>query len=355
MADTTMPTEQQDSQEHARDPNQSDQQPPAEDPSLPSAIAAPHFDLSAAEQAADGVEALELAGVPAEMVTAAVRRFPGVRDLHVEDEVLARLDQFNFLIQDGALTVEQTHRLIANQPWCLERAIKVVHECEGYVVIDKPDNVRMDVPRTKSHKYDRELTVADWFKRRCPSSDKVRPCHQLDHATSGVLVMGKTKEATGRCAVLFSQRKARKQYLALVYGHPSWDETTVDAAIEEDPNHEFNMQISESGKPSQTAVKVLQRSHLALEGPLKGTPVAKLLLIPATGRRHQLRLHCRHVGHPIVGDYQYSAYGRGHEPPSYRMCLHAYRLELPFDDDGEGQPLVLEAPDPFHTHVFLED
>eukprot|EP00953_Heterococcus_sp_UTEX-ZZ885_P031643 16587-Heterococcus_DN1.PRE.3 len=82
------------------------------------------------------------------------------------------------------------------------------------------------------------------------------------------------------------------------------------------------------GKKSTTSITVLERGTLALQGhPRYGEPVALLLLKPVTGRRHQLRVHCLHLGHPMVGDATYAA-----DKEAYRMFLHASRLRLPLPD-----------------------
>ncbi|KAG5186820.1 pseudouridine synthase, partial [Tribonema minus] len=79
------------------------------------------------------------------------------------------------------------------------------------------------------------------------------------------------------------------------------------------------------GKASATAVTVLRRGTLALQGhPRKGERAALLLLRPSSGRRHQLRVHCKLLGHPIVGDATYAD-----DAIAYRMFLHAARLTLP--------------------------
>jgi 23S rRNA-/tRNA-specific pseudouridylate synthase len=74
--------------------------------------------------------------------------------------------------------------------------------------------------------------------------DKIRFVHNLDSATSGILVVGKTREATARCVSLFEKRRVQKDYLAVVAGHVEWDEMTVEAAIEKDPDSQFCMRVA---------------------------------------------------------------------------------------------------------------
>ena len=79
-----------------------------------------------------------------------------------------------------------------------------------------------------------------------------------------------------------------------------------------------------SGKACSTSFKVLQRGVLALEGAYKGVPAAKVEVTPITGRRHQIRVHLKHSGFPIVGDNAYSA-----DRDSFRTFLHAHVLARP--------------------------
>lgn len=111
------------------------------------------------------------------------------------------------------------------------------------------------------------------------------------------------------------------------------------------------------GRPSETCVRVLER------GFYQGAPVSKLLLLPMTGRRHQLRLHCLALGHPIVGDRTYGSELVSAE----RMMLHAFRLRVPMPDPKDSlkrkrreqfeieKELSVSAPDPFPLVTTASD
>lgn len=120
---------------------------------------------------------------------------------------------------------------------------------------------------------------------------------------------------------------------------------------------DFRMEVGHEGRPGkacETDLRVLER------GVYRGDPVTKVLLTPLTGRRHQLRVHCLAIGHPIVGDCTYADSGDGASQEragrAERMMLHAYRLEVPEPTDrckqhqGPTKFLVqVSAPDPFPT------
>ena len=139
--------------------------------------------------------------------------------------------------------------------------------------------------------------------------------HRLDKETSGVVVFAKNAEAHRRLNAFFEKRLVRKTYIAWVFG--SWEGAgTCRAPLREFGSGRVAVDPAR-GKPSETAWKVLQtRENCTL-----------VELNPATGRRHQLRVHLYHLGHPILGDPLYGpAAQRGVWD---RLYLHALELLLP--------------------------
>lgn len=104
------------------------------------------------------------------------------------------------------------------------------------------------------------------------------------------------------------------------------------------------MTIVATGKPAQTKIQVLQRGHYKFKeektGLEKTIPVTKVALSPISGRRHQLRLHLKYIGHPIVGDFNYEV----EYTDTFRMMLHAHQIILPLPGKHE---LKVVANDPF--------
>ena len=148
------------------------------------------------------------------------------------------------------------------------------------------------------------------------------------------------------------QRRARKLYAALVYGHPSWETATWTEAIEFAANR-FAQQVGASGKAARTEVSVGARGVLRLGHAHRDKPATLLWLQPTTGRRHQLRVHCSHHGHPIVGDVTYAT-----DRLAYRTFLHAAALELPLSSEAGGAIVTATAPlrplvdDGWLSHAF---
>nr|CAD7414207.1 unnamed protein product [Timema poppensis] len=166
--------------------------------------------------------------------------------------------------------------------------------------------------------------------------------HRLDYATSGLICLALNKKACSEATSCFHQRKTKKYYLAVLRGHVSKELMYMNEAIGEDSREERGSHRMctpsdlncTSPRPAQTRMLILQR------GLFDNYPATKVILRPITGRRHQLRVHCAHIGHTIVGDYTYS--NRKDTLP-YRTFLHSYRLVLP----NNVELLDFQTLDPF--------
>lgn len=133
--------------------------------------------------------------------------------------------------------------------------------------------------------------------------------HRLDKNTSGLMVIAKNPRAHKILGKHFQRKIVEKKYFALVEGVIEEDEKTINAAIGRDAERRY-WQITDEGKSAETRFRVLERREDAT--------LLDIELI--TGRTNQIRLHCAHIGHPILGDDIYG--GREFS----RLCLHAYRL-----------------------------
>lgn len=161
--------------------------------------------------------------------------------------------------------------------------------------------------------------------------------HRLDRGTSGCLVLGRHRKALQKMMKLFKNGHIEKTYIAVVYGHVDDDEGIIDAPLgkKSQDKRSWHMKVDvDNGAPSLTEFTVIKRST-------EGTPRTWLSLSPKTGRTHQLRVHCAHLGHPIMGDYIYADVAvNEHEP----LMLHASKLIIPLYKNRA--PLVIETPQP---------
>ena len=158
----------------------------------------------------------------------------------------------------------------------------------------------------------------------------IRPgiVHRLDRDTSGLLAVAKTQAALSRLSQHFQRRLVEKRYAAVVGGVVEEDASVIEAPIGREEGARPAWGVLETGRQAETRLRVVERRA-------RRTLVE---LEPVTGRTNQLRIHCAHAGHPVVGDVLYG--GEPHE----RLCLHAARLALRHPATNEWVEFVSEPP-----------
>ncbi|HEY0320849.1 MAG TPA: RluA family pseudouridine synthase [Pyrinomonadaceae bacterium] len=208
--------------------------------------------------------------------------------------------------------------------------LDVVYEDAHIMVIDKPAGMLVHPTRTEksgtlANALSYHLNPAAIKERDTSSAEAgnaepatyrprplVRPgiVHRLDRATSGLMVVAKTERALSILTRHFHRRLVEKRYLALVHGCIEEDELTINAPVGRDPEAHPKWNVYASGKQAETRLRVIERRE----------SMSLVELEPVTGRTNQLRIHCAHIGHAILGDDWYSA------DSIARLCLHAARL-----------------------------
>jgi 23S rRNA pseudouridine1911/1915/1917 synthase len=160
--------------------------------------------------------------------------------------------------------------------------------------------------------------------------------HRLDKETTGVIVIAKNDQAHRALADQFATRSLKKEYLALVAGVPQLLSGTIDRGISRHPTHRHRMTVGEGGKPARTA---WERAEVFAD------VAAAIRCQIFTGRTHQIRVHLKSIGHPILGDslYGWKADPRMPKQPE-RVMLHAEHLVL--THPVTGKELDLRAPLP---------
>ncbi len=201
-----------------------------------------------------------------------------------------------------------------------------------YVIVDKPSGM-LSVPGKGEHKRD---CAAARVRRMFPGATGPLVVHRLDMETSGLMVFALDQQAQRELSGQFEARTVGKSYIALVEGEVSGEAGVVDLPLRPDyGNRPYQVVDHLGGRPAVTPWRVVSRD-------VDRTRVA---LEPATGRTHQLRVHCAHpegLGRAIVGDV---LYGRGPGPGAERLMLHAARLSLL--EPGTGRRRDFESPAPF--------
>ncbi|KJJ85101.1 ribosomal large subunit pseudouridine synthase D [Candidatus Omnitrophus magneticus] len=191
--------------------------------------------------------------------------------------------------------------------------LKIIYEDNSFLVIDKPSG--MIVHPGAGNKHGTLVNAVLYHCKNLPIiSDSARPgiVHRLDKETSGIVLVAKTEKAMRSLSKQFQKRTVKKEYVALVKGVVEFDNGIIDAPLARNLSDRHKMEIApETGKPAQTIYHVVKRfkdfTYLRIE--LK------------TGRTHQIRVHMKHLGHPVLGDIVYSA-----REGFNRQMLHAEKI-----------------------------
>ena len=191
--------------------------------------------------------------------------------------------------------------------------LKPIYEDDNVIVLNKPAGL---LSMAKGE-FTTEPTLEDYGLL----------VHRLDRDTSGVVILAKNEATQSFLRKQFQDRKTHKTYYAIVEGRPKLDEAKIDLPIERSIKSPTTFIVSPSGKPSVTFYKVLKSDG----------KYSLLELKPVTGRTHQLRVHLKYLGHPILGDRVYG------DKEADRLFLHAKNLEITIP---VGERKTFEAPLP---------
>ena len=251
--------------------------------------------------------------------------------------------------------------------------IPIIFEDSEIIVLDKPSGVVCN--RSESYK---EETLQDWFvekvqipnsnlqinfKNQTPSNEEYflqrsGLVHRLDKETSGVMVMAKTPAAFVSLLGQFKEHSVKKVYVALTHGY--WDaregQISLPIARRRDDRKKFG--VREDGRESVTHYEVVNEfkswefpKELKVDD--RGYVGFSLVQFkPKTGRTHQIRVHARAVGHPIVGDMDYAGRKRNREDRKWcdRAMLQAQRIE--FEHPRNGKRIHFESKNEELNEVF---
>ena len=204
-----------------------------------------------------------------------------------------------------------------------EGPLAVIYEDDHLLAVDKPAGMLIHPSRSRF-----DGTLANFvvgYYQKTGQKCAFHPVTRLDRDTFGIVLLAKNSHAHA----LMQQCDLKKTYHALVLGNWEQEKGIIDAPIARKPLPSLLRVVSPEGKPCITEFEVLQRH----EG------FTKLQLRPVTGRTHQLRVHCAHMGHPILGDPQYGNGESGFGLPSQMLCAKTLEFTHPIT----GEHLVLES------------
>jgi 23S rRNA pseudouridine1911/1915/1917 synthase len=216
----------------------------------------------------------------------------------------------------------------------------ILTEQADWVAIDKPSGV-LSIP----DRLGKERSLKTWLAERYGA---IYTVHRIDRDTSGVILFARSPEAQQDLSAQFENRETEKIYLGFVVGCPSQTSGTLDAPIAEHPTKKGTMIIHRNGKSAHTEYTMIDR--------FPGYSLLQFRIL--TGRTHQIRIHARELGHPIVCDpiygdgkpfllsalkkkFNLSKKEEAERPLMGRLALHAHRLCF---RDLTGNRIELEAP-----------
>lgn len=226
----------------------------------------------------------------------------------------------------------------------------IIVETEDYIALNKPAGL-LSIP-------DREGKEISLKKLLQEKYGQIYTVHRLDKDTSGLIVFAKNEDTHRQLSMQFEERQTEKIYLGLVLGSVADQKGSVDASIAEHPVKKGLMVINRKGKEALTDYEVINDFGI----------YSWMQFRIHTGRTHQIRVHMKDIGHPIVCD---ELYGDGkpvllssfkskfklskdvesERPMLGRLGLHAYQLKF---TDPSGNVIALEAPVPKDMRATLQ-
>jgi 23S rRNA pseudouridine1911/1915/1917 synthase len=240
-------------------------------------------------------------------------------------------------VKAGELIVVDRGELPAATPGP-QAQVRIAFQDEHLLVVDKPAGVVVHPARGHW-----TGTLAQALEGVGAGGDepwRAGIVHRLDRDTSGLLVVAKSDEVHRALKSLLARRLLRREYVALVDGHPSARTGTIDAGIGRHRRDRALMSID-------TDAPRAARTHFEIERLLPAVTLLRVIL--ETGRTHQIRVHMAAIGHPVCGDRQYGVPGRY---GLTRQFLHAQRLA--FEHPVTHVPVDVSAPLPDDLAAALE-
>jgi tRNA pseudouridine32 synthase/23S rRNA pseudouridine746 synthase len=217
---------------------------------------------------------------------------------------------------------------------------------DAYIaIVDKP--AFLPTENTRYIKDSVRARLVTELTTRGEPSDELRLPHRLDYETSGLIVFARSAEAMRSLARQFAARTVRKAYVADVRGRPPATHGVVDMPISADADRLPLQRVDYvSGKPARTQWEVLETPGGA-GADSDSIDVCRLRLLPESGRRHQLRLHCLSLGCPMVNDTLYSPWPSSSSINDGSKQLHLHAAELKFIHPETQVEVSFQSEPPF--------
>lgn len=213
--------------------------------------------------------------------------------------------------------------------------LDIIFEDEYMLVINKPAGI--PVHPSISHFNDSLSNGVKYYFNSKGINKKIRPVNRLDKDTSGIVIFAKSEYIQEFLVQEMKKGNFKKYYIAILEGKLKEKQGTISAPIARKENSIIEREINENGDTSISHYKVLKESD----------KYSKTEFLLETGRTHQIRLHSKYIGHPIVGDFLYGTRDRNIN----RHLLHAYKVEIIHPITKKSLTFELSIPEIFNKYV----
>ncbi len=207
--------------------------------------------------------------------------------------------------------------------------LDIVYEDEDIIVINKPAG--MPVHPSLNNYYNTMANALAWYYREQDKPFIFRCCNRLDRDTSGLTVVAKHLVSAGILSSMTGRREVHREYLAITKGHVTPESGTITAPLARKPGTIIERTVDwEQGEPAVTHYRLVAADE-------RHSLVALKL---ETGRTHQIRIHMKYLGYPLIGDYLYNPDMSCIE----RQALHSHRLSFPHPITGKAMDFQAPLP-----------
>jgi 23S rRNA pseudouridine1911/1915/1917 synthase len=224
--------------------------------------------------------------------------------------------------------------------------MEIIYEDDSVLIVSKPAGQIVNRAETTKGAKTLQDELEERFGIKRPEDGvggRAGIVHRLDKGTSGVLVVAKTEEAFEGLQAQFKQRKVKKEYLTLVRGKVKEKNGRIDAPIGRNPKNRMRFAVVKDGRQAVTEYSLLHYNTTLYDSEEFSYLRVKLL----TGRTHQIRVHMKHIGHPVVADPLYLSRKQLKKDRQWcpRMFLHAERLGIKHPETGAWMRFEAELPE----------
>ena len=237
----------------------------------------------------------------------------------------------NYQVQPGDVITAALEEAAPEYP-AEDGALTILYEDDYLLAVDKPAGMLIHPSRATMQGTLANRVTA--YYQKTGQSCAFHPITRLDRDTFGIVLLAKNSHIHAKFTQMQEEGALQKTYQALVFGCPEENAGIIDAPIARRPLPSLLRYVNQEGKPSVTRFTVLERY----------TGYSRLSLQPVTGRTHQLRVHCAHIGCPILGDPQYNtpestAFSQAFQLSYQLLCAKS----LDFPHPITGAPMHLES------------